>query len=146
MKKYKLNFELVPEELWYVNLRSILRAQDWDVVRRDAYKRAGYKCRICGASGRMEAHEKWSYDEAKALQKLEDVLALCHECHEVVHVSRTYLTGRGAEAMSHFIKVNGCTQSDFHEELARVNAEYLQRNKIEEWTTDISWLKNRFQF
>lgn len=92
----------------------------------------------------MEAHERWSYNDEIGLQKLEDVLALCHACHEVVHIARTQLVGRGAEAMEHFMHVNACSQSDFHAELARVNTEYLQRNKIEEWTTDISWLKNIF--
>ena len=145
MKEWKLTFEMVPEECWYSNLRSILKAKDWDIVRRDAYKRAGYRCRICGERGRMEAHEKWSYDEENALQKLEDVLALCHACHEVKHIERAYLVGRGADAMEQFMKVNACTQTDFHEELARVNEEHRRRNKIEEWTTDISWLKNRYQ-
>lgn len=144
MKEYKLKPELVPEACWKSNLRAWLSPQLWDIVRKDAYKRAGYRCRICGAKGRMEAHERWSYNDALALQTLEDVLALCHACHEVVHIGRTQLVGRGADAMEHFMRVNGCSQSDYHAELARVNTEYLKRNKIEEWTTDISWLKNRF--
>ena len=144
MKKYKLNFELVPEELWYANLRSILRAEDWDVVRRDAYKRAGYRCRICGADGRMEAHEKWSYDDKRAVQKLEDVLALCHNCHLVKHIGRTQLMGKEGVAMAHFMKVNACSQMDYHNALARANEEYRARNKVEGWVTDVSWLKTRF--
>ena len=144
MKKYKLNFELVPEELWYANLRSILRAEDWDVVRRDAYKRAGYRCRICGADGRMEAHEKWSYDDKRAVQKLEDVLALCHNCHLVKHIGRTQLMGKEGEAMEHFMKVNACSQMDYHSALAKANEEYRARNKVEGWVTDVSWLKTRF--
>lgn len=144
MKKYKLNFELVPEELWYVNLRSILRAQDWDVVRRDAYKRAGYKCRICGAGGRMEAHEEWSYDEKNAVQKLKDVLALCHNCHLVKHIARASLMGDEGVAMSHFLKVNHCSQMDYHSALAEANEVHARRNKIENWVTDVSWLKERF--
>ena len=144
MKKYKLNFELVPEELWYANLRSILRAEDWDVVRRDAYKRAGYRCRICGADGRMEAHEKWSYDDKRAVQKLEDVLALCHNCHLVKHIGRTQLMGNEGVAMTHFMKVNACSQMDYHNALAKANEEYRARNKVEGWVTDVSWLKTRF--
>ena len=96
--------------------------------------------KLCGAKGKLEAHEKWSYDEQKALQKLEDVLALCHACHEVKHVSRTQLVGRGMDAMEHFMRVNGCSQSDFHAALGEANAAYLRRNKIEGWTTDVSWL------
>lgn len=140
MQKWKLDFEMVPEECWGYSLYHILPKEKWDIVRKDAYRRAGYQCRICGAKGKLEAHEKWSYDEQKALQKLEDVLALCHACHEVKHVSRTQLVGRGMDAMEHFMRVNGCSQSDFHAALGDANAAYLRRNKIEGWTTDVSWL------
>ena len=85
------------------------------------------------------------YNEEKALQKLEDVLALCHECHEVVHISRTQLFGRGMDAMTHFMQVNGCSQMEFHEALGQANEEYKKRNKIEGWVTDVTWLENRFQ-
>lgn len=145
MKEYKLTFEMVPEECWYGNLRSILKPKDWDIVRRDAYARANGRCQICGRpTKRLEAHEKWSYDEERALQKLEDVVALCHSCHEVKHVSRTQLMGRGMEAMEHFMKVNRCTQMEYHAALAEANEEYFRRNKVEGWVTDISWLENRF--
>ena len=139
-KTYKLYFEFVPEECWYSNLRSVLTPADWDKVRKDAYARAGYRCCICGKKDRLEAHEQWSYDDQLKLQKLENVLALCHNCHEVKHIFRTQLMGRGAEAMAHFMRVNGCTQMQFHAALAEANEEYLRRNKVEGWTTDVSWL------
>lgn len=144
-KAYKLMFELVPEECWYSNLRSVLSRADWDRVRKDAYARAGGKCCICGARGRLEAHERWSYDESNAVQKLEDVVALCPRCHEVVHISRTQLVGRGAEAEAHFMRVNGCSQMEFHAALGEANEAYRRRNRIEGWTTDLSWLKERFR-
>lgn len=100
---------------------------------------------ICGArASRLEAHERWRYDDGKRLQTLETVIAVCHRCHEVIHIGRTQLTGRGAEAMEHFMKVNGCTQSEFHEALGEANREYLRRNEAEGWVTDISWLKEKF--
>ncbi len=144
MKDYKLKFEMVPEECWYSNLRSVLKPNEWDIVRRDAYRRAKGRCSVCGrAVQRLEAHERWSYDESRALQKLETVVALCRNCHEVVHISRTQLVGRGAEAMEWFMKVNECSQMDFHAALGQANEEYLRRNRIEGWVTDISWLKNK---
>lgn len=143
-KRYKLDFEMVPEECWFANLRSVLTPADWDRVRKDAYARAKWQCRICGAKGRLEAHEQWRYDEENALQTLEDVLALCRNCHEVKHVSRTQLMGRGAEAMEHFMRVNGCSQMDFHAALGEANEAYRRRNQVEGWVTDISWLEKRF--
>ena len=142
---YKLTFEIVPEECWYGNLRSILKPEAWDIVRRDAYARAKGRCMICGKwTKRLEAHEKWSYDEEKALQKLEDVVALCRNCHEVKHIGRTQLIGRGMDAMEHFMRVNECSQSEFHAALAAANEEHLRRNRVEGWSTDISWLKDKF--
>lgn len=145
MKKYKLMFELVPEECWYANLRSVLKPADWDKIRKAAYARAHYKCSVCGRSGRLEAHERWRYDEERAVQTLETVVALCKNCHEVVHISRAQLTGRGDEAMEWFMKVNECSQSEFHEALQKTNEEYLRRNRVEGWTTDISWLKDQLK-
>lgn len=144
MKKYKLDFEYVPEECWYSNLRSALSPADWDKVRKDAYARAKGRCMICGASGRLEAHEKWVYDDEQRLQTLETVVALCHACHEVKHISRAYLVGRGADAMEHFMRINGVTQMEFHEALQEANEAYLQRNKVEGWVTDCTWLKDKF--
>ena len=83
----KLNFELVPDSCWYSNLRSILSPAQWDIVRREAYREANGKCMICGEPAtRLEAHEKWSYDEENAVQKLETVIAVCKSCHEVIHI------------------------------------------------------------
>ena len=144
MKEYKLNFELVPEECWRANLRSFLKTEDWDKIRRSAYAKAGGRCSICGVRGRLEAHEKWAYDDSKAVQKLVDVIALCHACHEVKHISRTQLMGRGVEAMEHFMKVNRCSQMEYHEALGIANAEYRKRNEVEGWVTDLSWLKDNF--
>lgn len=140
MKKYKLNFQLVPDGCWYANLRSALPKEIWDRLRRAAYARAGGKCSICGAGGRLEAHEVWSYDDEKHIQKLEDVVAVCRACHEVIHIGRTALTGREAEAQAHFMKVNGTTQSEYHAALGEANRVHAERSRAE-WVTDISKLR-----
>ena len=141
---YKLTFELIPEECWRANLRTFLTPSEWDIVRKDAYKRAGHRCSKCGEKGRLEAHEIWHYDDEKALQTLLGVTALCPACHKVVHASRSFLMGEGQAVEEQFKKVNRCSQSDFHAELKRTNEEYLRRNQIEGWVTDFSWLKNTY--
>lgn len=144
-KEYKLDFEFIPEESWKYNLRHLLSPAAWDVVRRDAYKRAGYKCRICGRGNcRLEAHEKWSFNAKTRVQKLEDVLALCHDCHAVIHYQRTALCEgeEGAKnAQEHFMRVNGCTQAEFHAALARAAKRHERLNETEEWQADLSYLK-----
>lgn len=91
--------------------------------------------------GRLEAHEVWSYDDEKHIQKLEDIVAVCRACHEVIHIGRTALMGREAEAQAHFCKVNGATQSEYHAALGEANRVHAERSR-HEWVTDISKLKD----
>ena len=140
-KTYKLDFQLVPDGCWYANLRSALPKEVWDRVRRAAYARAGGKCSVCGKEGRLEAHEVWSYDDETHVQTLKDVVALCPACHEVVHIGRTSLLGNEPRAQAHFMKVNGCSQSEYHAALGEANRVHAERSR-HEWTTDISRLKD----
>ena len=140
MKAMRLNFGLVPDGCWYTNLRSALPKEVWDRLRRAAYARAGGKCSVCGAAGRLEAHEVWSYDDEKHIQKLETVIAVCPACHEVIHIGRTALLGNEGRAQAHFMQVNGCSQSEYHAALGEANRIHAERSR-HEWVTDISALK-----
>ena len=141
-KTYKLNFELVPDGCWYSNLRSILSKKEWDAVRREAYSRAGGRCMICGRPvTRLEAHEKWSYDEKNAVQKLEDVVAICHTCHSVIHIGRTQLMGDEEAAIKHFMRVNKCTYADYIKALGAANERHRKLNEVSEWKLDLTYLK-----
>ena len=138
----KLEFELVPDGCWYSNLRSILSPAQWDVVRKDAYARAEGKCMICGVkTTRLEAHERWSYDEENHIQKLEDVVAVCRDCHAVIHIGRTQLKGDEKAASEHFMKVNGMSYAEYRKALGEVNAVHQRRNKIPEWGINLRWLE-----
>ena len=138
-KTYKLNFQLVPDGCQGTNLRSVLPREQWDRLRRAAYRRAGNRCTICGAEGRLEAHEVWEYDDERHIQRLADIIAVCPACHAVIHIGRTSLLGREAEAQEHFKKVNGATQSEYHKALGEANRIHAERSR-HEWLTDISAL------
>ena len=138
----KLNFELVPDSCWYSNLRSILSPAQWDIVRKEAYSRAGGRCMICGAKTfRLEAHERWEYDEVNGVQKLTDVVAVCRACHEVIHIGRTQLMGGEERAAEHFMKVNGCTYAEYRKALGEANEAHRRRNQVPEWKLDLSYLE-----
>ena len=139
--EYRLNFEMVPDGCWYSNLRSLLSHRQWDAVRKKAYARADGRCMICGApSKRLEAHERWEYDEENAVQRLKDIIAVCPACHAAIHIGRTQLKGDVRAAEEHFMKVNGCTYAQMRAALGAANADHIRRNKIGEWKLDISRL------
>lgn len=138
----KLNFELVPDGCWYSNLRIVLSKKQWDFLRKDAKERAQGKCMICGRkTPRLEAHERWSYDEENGIQKLEDIIAVCHDCHSVIHIGRTQLKGNVIRAENHYMKVNGCSYVEMRKELGIANEVQKRRNLVSEWKLDLSYLK-----
>lgn len=139
---YKLNFELVPDGCWYSNLRTLLSKKQWDFLKADAKERACGKCMICGKkTEKLEAHEKWSYDETTCVQKLEDIIAVCKDCHCVIHIGRTQLKGDEERAEKHFMKVNECSYAEYRKALGEANVVHRRRNEVSEWKLDLSYLK-----
>ena len=141
MKDFKLNFGIVPTGAWNNNLRTVLSKKAWDYIRRDAYARANGKCSICGRTvKRLEAHERWSYNKETAKQKLEDVIAICHACHSVIHIGRTQLLGYEDDAIKHFKKVNNCDYQGYIKALTVATNESVELSTVGEWNLDLTWL------
>lgn len=137
----KLNFELVPDSCWCSNLRSNLPKAAWDVIRKKAYARANGKCMICGApTARLEAHERWDYNDQTKVQSLKDIVAVCKPCHEVIHIGRTQLIGKEEQACRHFLNVNNCSYADYRKALGEANAKNRERSR-HEWQLNVDNLK-----
>jgi len=118
MVKLRLTIELVPSTSWYNNMRKVVSRQDWDVLRRKVYADYGHRCGLCGASGRLNCHEVWEYDDKRHIQTLVGFIALCDLCHHIKHIGLArILADEGKLSMddvvAHFCKVNGCDYSDF---------------------------------
>ena len=138
----KLAFELVPDGCWYSNLRSILPKSEWDKIKKDAKTRSNGQCSICGKkTDKLDAHEVWSYDIEKGIQKLENVIAVCKDCHSVIHIGYTQLKGNVQHAEEHFMRVNNCTYAEYRQQLNKANILHKERNKVSEWKLDATWLE-----
>ncbi len=128
----RLTIELVPSASWYNNMRKVLPPHEWDKVRKKSYEDYNHKCGICGASGRLNCHEIWEYDDWKHIQKLTGFIALCDLCHNVKHIG---LAGILADKrmldfeiiIRHFMSVNACGRNVFDEH--REEAFKLWRNR-----------------
>ena len=139
MRPTRLTVELVPRTCWFRNVRSEVSSSDWSRLRRDILEKAGHRCEICGAGGRLECHEIWEYDEGKHVQRLAGLVALCQRCHEVKHIGLSEVRGHRARAMEHLARVNGWSREDA-ELYIEVVFETWHRRSGHEWTLDISWL------
>lgn len=137
-----MKIELVPDGCWHSNLRYILSPKEWNIVKAKARKIAGGKCSVCGKkTAFLDTHERWSYDEKKGVQKLVGIIAVCPDCHSVIHIGRTAVAGDIERAENHYMKVNGATYAEYRAALKAANEEHKRRNEVPEWTTDVSYLK-----
>lgn len=139
----KLTIELVPRTSWFSNLRSLLSKEEWDVIRKGCYAKAGHVCEICSGVGPkhpVECHEVWEYDEDKGIQKLVSLIALCPSCHEVKHIGLAGINGRREQAVEHFCKVNECTIEIAESHIEQAFSEWHRRSGMD-WTLDVSKLE-----
>ena len=136
----KLTIELVPRTTWQLNARSELSQRTWDKIRKREYTRTNNKCEICGVSGRVECHEKWTFNHNTKIQKLVGLFVLCNECHQVKHIGRAYTIGKGIAAEAHLRVVNKWTKEEASEYITKCFEIWEDRSKIT-WTLDLSYLK-----
>ncbi len=111
-RKLKLTIESVPKPCYGRNLHKLMSRKDWDTLRRQVYHKYNYQCAICGASGRMTAHEVWEYDDDNHTQKLVDIIAICNMCDHCKHMGLSQILASESklnlrEVQQHFIRING---------------------------------------
>jgi len=146
----KLEIELVPSSLWGFSLYgfySKANPQRWREIKEDIKTREGDKCWICGQQGkpfRLEAHEFWDYDEKNKIQKLVAIHHLCSQCHRIKHIGRSLFTAEGQQELgekgkqqlvSHFCKVNQCSESDFQRHQKEAFETFQRRSRLD-WYQD----------
>ena len=134
-----LTIELVPRSSWGNNVRSMITAMEWDIVRHECYRRAGYECEICGSSvGRLHCHEVFDF-EPPDQQVLIRFRALCEQCHEVKHFGRASIMNREEAAKIWLAHVNCWNDHEVKEHILEAFMEWHHRNRIH-WKLDLSYL------
>jgi hypothetical protein len=137
-----LTVELVPRTSWFRNVRSHVSADDWARLKRMVAGQAGHRCEICGGRGPrwpVECHEIFSYDDARRVQRLERLIALCPACHEVKHIGLAGVRGRRRAATEHLARVNNWSRSDAELYLEACFEQWYRRS-LHEWKLDLSLL------
>jgi hypothetical protein len=140
----KLEIELIPKTTFFTNVRSLVRKNEWDSIRKKCYSIAGNKCEICGGKGErwpVECHEIWQYNFATNMQSLKGLIALCPACHEVKHIGLARINGRFDEAVEHFMRVNQIPKIVALKEIKKAFNEWEKKNEVR-WKLDTTFLKS----
>lgn len=138
----KLTIELVPKTAWYSNVRSEVSKSEWDKIRRKCYKKANYKCEICGGKGKkhpVECHEIWEYNDTDKTQTLKGLISLCPNCHKTKHVGLAQIKGEEDIVINQLMKVNSMSKK---EALNYINESFniWDERSDHAWKCDISYL------
>eukprot|EP00239_Pterosperma_sp_CCMP1384_P007642 CAMPEP_0197844634 /NCGR_PEP_ID=MMETSP1438-20131217/1631_1 /TAXON_ID=1461541 /ORGANISM="Pterosperma sp., Strain CCMP1384" /LENGTH=312 /DNA_ID=CAMNT_0043455549 /DNA_START=385 /DNA_END=1323 /DNA_ORIENTATION=- len=150
--KPSTTIDMIPRQLSFsgtdlkgqCNLSKMLPAADWDMLRKDAYKHAEYRCEVCSATGPkwpVEAHEQWTLDFSKNEMALTGIQALCPLCHQVRHLLTQ--RPRHSSVVRHLSKVNSWTAEEtrvYINHAAKVQDEMSKS----EWTVNLDWLDKAY--
>lgn len=147
--QWPLTVELVPRGAWQANVRSQVPQEEWDLIRRATYRRAGYECEICGGQGKknapsnhsVEAHEQWRYDDLHKTQTLQGLRALCPACHQVKHIDKAKVDGRFGEALGHLAGVNDWDPLQAELYVKQQFLKWEERSRYD-WTLDLGPLES----
>lgn len=140
LSKGKLRVELIPRTTFYNNLRAILSKGDWDYLRKQIYRKYNYKCAICSGVGKnhpVECHELWSFNEQEHIQRLDGLIALCPDCHSVVHYGLAEIRGYSDKVFKHFKKINKWDDKKTQKHIQEA-FELWEKRSSEKWKVDLT--------
>jgi hypothetical protein len=138
--------ELVPEPLWGLSGRRLLKRSAWNKIRRGVLTEQDNTCAICGdrRDKRMVCHEVWGYDDASAVATLSGFEIHCPDCDAVQHIGQTGVRGHGSEAIEHMALVNGTTVHEAERSVADAFQTWKRRSG-NSWRVDVaSGVRERF--
>lgn len=127
MMYLRLAVEPIPAGSRRASLANLMPRGQWDHLRRSVYRKARYRCQICGREGRLYCHEIWQYNEETAYQFLRGFEALCRDCHDTRHLFFISDARRRAILFRHFLTVNRVTREQGIQHLVDV---YRQQQKL----------------
>jgi HNH endonuclease len=149
MGKIKLEIELIPKTCHYQNARNVLKASQWDTVRRYTYQKAHHVCEICkkgghqqGYKNNLECHEIWEFDKKTRTQKLAGLIALCPLCHQTKHFGLASIMGKQSQVIQQLMKINKWDFKDVMEHVAKTTTECEERSQYE-WKLDLTILTKK---
>lgn len=80
---------MIPAALANVAPREIMGQEWWDIKRREAYRGNNGCCWVCGANELLDAHEVYEIDYLKGTSIFKEIVALCKDCHQFIHLGHT---------------------------------------------------------
>lgn len=128
----------VPKPLHGIAPRRYMDKKEWDECRFASYEKNGFRCWSCGVHKTeanyhqwLECHEKYKIDYTRGEATFEELVALCHCCHNFIHSGRLLVLlqkGEIEKAKYEYIMLRGFN--------------WLNQHGIKSsWTSAYNWLR-----
>ena len=135
-----------------LSLKNALCSEDWDVVRKFVYTRAGRSCQVCGDIGPewpVAAEPLWVFDTSSVArssygrQRLVDVVALCPDCLSARNDAKAYVRGADdvcrEETLSKFSSSHKLSFDNVFDMLEKARVQSVRMVDFS-WALELSWL------
>ena len=139
---------LIPSNLWYLNLRKMLSTKEWKNLSLKIRNEANWTCYCCNISINQlkntkyfHAHEYWIFDRKSKTVKLAAIVCVCSHCHESIHLGLASVKNRSNRAVHHLMKVNKWTYQDANNYVEVLFEENMLNSTID-WQFDINSFKD----
>lgn len=133
----RLEVDLIPQTAWGQSVKK-LHPDVWKRIRLDALERAQGQCELCARTvsvlrAPLEVHERWEWREETKEQRLVGLVAICRDCHSVIHWGRTQNVAPSSldRLREHWATVNGVPVEQFDASTDEAWDRYHQRSAIE---------------
>ena len=138
-----IKIQLIPASAQGLNLRKILKKEEWRHISRVVRFASDGYCEYCGEQYNpveLHAHEEWKFDKKRRRMRLKDIVGICPLCHEAVHIGRTRAVCGEAEFVkvaNHYMLVNNCSYEQFGADLEKAYKKCKKRSDVK-WKLDVS--------
>ncbi len=135
---------LIPSNLWFLNLRKMLPIQEWKKVSERIRSEFNWQCYCCNISinqiknkSFFHAHEYWIFNREKKEVSLAAIVCVCKKCHDSIHIGYSSVKKNYFNAFNHLKKVNQWSQEDTKNYVEYNFEEWSKNNKID-WVFNIN--------
>ncbi|MGL4948708.1 MAG: hypothetical protein ACRC42_05030 [Mycoplasma sp.] len=134
---------LIPSNLWYLNLRKMLSDEQWKIVSaktRESQNWICYSCKISLNELRnkrwFHCHEVWDFNDELNEVELKCLLCLCSKCHSATHFGFSTIQNKHNDAFARICRVNGW-DSETTNAYIEGNFEIWSRRSNKQWTFNL---------
>lgn len=131
---------LIPKQLWFLNLRKILTKQRWKSISDSIKEEFNYTCVCCNIDLKklkmkkyFHAHEVWIFDDKNLTATLKAIICVCSYCHNVIHIGYSSIKGEYKKSLHHMMKVNNWTYEEANSYIEFSFEQWNQRSN-KKWT------------